>query len=156
MKKVFHCVPLQREPAPLGPRLLSCRDLVPINCQKCSDRHGDDIPGREDENGCGDSIAVERDEESADCLRGRTRFRSLLWPVRARLVFVNSLDYRCSRHLLLNGSHRDATFSPRYSLLAKGKAECCNAGCGNEIAQRIFVTIRNHEAFRTAFSPKGF
>jgi hypothetical protein len=41
-----------------------------LNCQKCADRRGEDIPGKEGENACGDSVAVERGEQSADCRRG--------------------------------------------------------------------------------------
>jgi hypothetical protein len=50
----------------MRPRRDLARKNLKRNGQKCADRRGDDVPGREDENGCGDSIAVERDEESSD------------------------------------------------------------------------------------------
>ena len=41
----------------------------------------------------------------------------------------------------------------RYRILARGEAGCENGGCGYEIAERFFIRVLNHEAFRASFGP---
>src|SRR5207237_9522367 len=48
--------------------------------QKYADCRGDDVPGREDQNGHGDSIAVERDERCSESPRGSTCLRIAALP----------------------------------------------------------------------------
>jgi hypothetical protein len=47
--------------------------------------------------------------------------------------------------------------APRhYSLLARGEAECNDAGLSYDIVQCLLAAIRNHEPSRTSFCLKGF
>src|SRR5437016_7277294 len=67
-----------------------------------------------------------------------------------------SVNYLRCRYLLLSGGSREASLSICYSLLARGETERDNGGCGYDIAKRLLVRVRNHEAFRTSFGTKRF
>src|SRR5580704_8691296 len=58
--------------------------------------------------------------------------------------------------LSLSGGRGDARVDNCFSLLARGKAERDNAGCGDDIVQCLLAPIRNHEAFRISVGPKCF
>src|SRR5216683_8165480 len=81
MKNVLHFVGSFTLKLGSRVRLLLHRDLdahknLRRAAQKCSDRNGDRIPGRENENGCSDSIAVKRNHESSEPSHGKACLRS--------------------------------------------------------------------------------
>src|SRR6202035_2561625 len=60
------------------------------------------------------------------------------------------------RGLLRAGARRPSILDARCGHVARGETQRDDAACGNEIAQRLFVRVRNHHAFPTTFGPKGF
>jgi hypothetical protein len=80
-------------------RLLLHRDLdahknLRRAAQKCADRNRDKIFGRENENGCSDTIAVERNHESPESPHGEPYLRSRPAPLKYEQVKFQTDSFR--------------------------------------------------------------
>jgi hypothetical protein len=99
MKNVLHFVgsfTLKLDP---HLRLLLHRDLdahknLRRAAQKCADRNRDKISGRENENGCSDTIAVERNHESSESPHGEPYLRSRPAPLKYEQVKFQTDSFR--------------------------------------------------------------
>jgi len=83
--------------------------------------------------------------------RCRARFNAMT----PGLMSLRPVLHDCSQNLCPAGNSRETTLDACRSLLARGKTDCDDAGCRDEIPEAFLLAIRKNEAFRAAFAP-GF
>jgi hypothetical protein len=71
------------------------------------------------------------------------------------LMSLGPVLHDCGQNLCPAGNSRETTLDACRSLLARGKTDCDDAGCRDEIPEGFLLAVRKNEAFRTAFAP-GF
>jgi hypothetical protein len=124
-------------------------------CDKRSDHSGHCVFGIKDENGrcnsrpektMNDSPSVRQIERGSYAPHYR---RSSAW------ILLSADDSKSSASSFPSGGRPEVGVDVGLSLFTGGEAARDNTGSGDELPQRFFIGIGNHQAFRRTFCPTG-